>query len=109
MTTDCVLDGDWDPDAHWSRTNLSEAMPGVLTPLSWTVWQPVFERSMRRGFSAIGALERSQRGLPTDPHDAMYGIFYGRVAAKVEFLGAMGDRLPGTSGAAIAEQFFGSL
>jgi phosphohistidine swiveling domain-containing protein len=109
MNTDCVLDGDWDPDAHWSRTNLSEAMPGVLTPLSWTVWQPVFERSMRRGFSAIGALERSQRDLPADPHEAMYGIFYGRVAAKVEFLGEMGDRLPGTSGAAIAEQFFGSL
>jgi phosphohistidine swiveling domain-containing protein len=109
MTTDRVLDGDWDPDAHWSRTNLSEAMPGVLTPLSWTVWQPVFERSMRRAFSAIGALERSQRRLPPDPREAMYGIFYGRVAAKVEFLGAMGDRLPGTSGAAIAEQFFGSL
>jgi phosphohistidine swiveling domain-containing protein len=104
-----VLDGDWDLRAHWSRTNLSEAMPDVLTPLSWTVWQPTFERAMRGGFAAIGALERSEAGLPADPHDAMYAIFHGRAAAKVEFLGAMGDRLPGTSGAAIAEQFFGTL
>jgi pyruvate,water dikinase len=104
-----VLDGDWDTAAHWSRTNLSEAMPEVLTPLSWTVWQPVFERSMRRGFAAIGALTRAEAELPTDPHQLMYAIFHGRVAAKVEFLGSMGDRIPGTSGAAIAEQFFGTL
>jgi pyruvate,water dikinase len=104
-----VLDGDWDTEAHWSRTNLSEAMPEVLTPLSWTVWQPVFERSMRRGFAAIGALTHAESELPTDPHQRMYAIFCGRAAAKVEFLGAMGDRIPGTSGAAIAEQFFGAL
>jgi len=106
---DPTLDGDWDTEAHWSRTNLSEAMPDVLTPLSWTVWQPVFERSMRRGFVAIGALSRREAALPTQQHQAMYAIFHGRAAAKVEFLGAMGDRLPGTSGAAIAEQFFGAL
>jgi pyruvate,water dikinase len=107
--TSPVLDGDWDRAAHWSRTNLSEAMPGVMTPLSWTVWGPVFERAMRKGFAGIGALEKARVGIPADPHDAMYAIFHGRVAAKVEFLGEMGDRLPGTSGAAIAEQFFGTL
>ena len=97
MTADRVLMDDWDPDAHWSRTIISEEIPGVQTPLSWTAWQPVFERSMRRAFSAIGALERSQRRLPPDPREAMYGIFYGRVAAKVEFLGRWVDLLPGTS------------
>lgn len=109
MTDTEILHGNWNSHAHWSRTNLSEAMPGVLTPLSWSVWQPVFERSIRRSFAAIGALERSRVDVPSDPADWMYAIFFGRVAAKVEFLGEMGDRLPGTSGAAIAEQFFGAL
>ena len=104
-----VLDGDWDPDAHWSTTNVSEAMPGVPTPLSWTLWRPVFERTMRGAFAALGAMERSRTADPADPYERMLGIFSGRVAAKVEFLGEMGDRLPGTTGAAIAEQFMGEL
>jgi pyruvate,water dikinase len=104
-----VLDGDWDPVAHWSTTNVSEAVPGVPTPLNWTFWRPPFERTMRGAFGALGALERTRIGDPTDPHERMFGIFHGRVAAKVEFLGEMGDRLPGTSGAAIAEQFLGEL
>ncbi len=35
--------------------------------------------------------------------------FYGRGAIQVEFIATMGDRIPGTSGAAIAEQLLGSV
>jgi len=28
-------------DFHWTTTNIGEAIPGVQTPLSWTVWRPV--------------------------------------------------------------------
>src|SRR4051794_15147442 len=95
--------------AHWSTTNLAEAMPAVQTPLSCSVWRPGHERVIRRCFADLGALERSRTGLPADEGEWITGWFSGRIAARVEFLGEMGDRLPGTSGAAIAEQFLGTL
>ena len=104
-----ILDGDWDPSAWWSRANAGEAMPGVLTPLTWSFWGPTAERAARRAFVAVGALERKGAALPRDPRDRMLAPFRGRVAAKVDFIGAMGDRLPGTSGASVAEQVLGTL
>lgn len=103
------LDGDWDLDTYWSTTNLGEAMPGVLTPLCWSLWGPASELSVRRAFHTMGALESDQAALPKTDRERMIGIFHGRVAASVDFLGRMGDRLPGTSGAAVAEQFLGAL
>jgi len=98
-----------DPGAFWSTTNLAEALPGVQTPLSWSLWRPVLEGSLRRGFAAVGALERARVGDPADPAMRIFGLFSGRAAGRIDFLGEMGDRLPGTSGAAIAEQFLGRL
>lgn len=104
-----VLDGSWDEAAYWSRANAGEAMPGVLTPLTWSFWGPAAERASRRAFVAIGALERGKGELPADERQRIIAVFGGRVAAKVSFVGVMGDRLPGTSGAAVAEQVMGTL
>ena len=97
------------PDTYWSTTNVGEAMPGALTPLGWTIWGPATERCARRTFIAMGALERGEAAEPSDPRDRFISIRYGRVVARVDFLTDMGDRLPGTSGAAIAQQFMGEV
>jgi len=88
---------------------MGEAVPGVLTPLNWTFWGESSEHALRRAFVSFGALEAGLTGVPTQPHQRIMGVFRGRLAAKVGFLGAMGDRLPGTTGAAVAEQFLGTL
>ena len=97
------------PESFWSTTNVGEAMPGVMTPLSWSIWGPASERGGRGAFAAMGALKRAKAGVPDDEHELFINIFYGRVAARVDFLAEMGDRLPGTSGRAIAEQFLGTV
>jgi hypothetical protein len=104
-----VLDGDWNPRAWWSRANAGEAMPGVLTPLTWSFWGPAAERATRQAFIAIGALDSASATLPHDPHERMLAVFHRRVAVNVHFIGAMGDRLPGTTGATVAEQVLGTL
>jgi len=104
-----VLDGDWDPDAWWSTTNFGEAIPGVLTPLTWSFWGTLGERAARSAFAAIGAISEAESIVPEDPHDRAFGIFHGRFAGKVDFLALVGDRLPGTTGAAVAEQILGEL
>lgn len=104
-----VLDGDWDLDAWWSTTNFGEAIPGVLTPLNWAFWGEPGERAARRAFVAIGAMTDAEAHVPVHPHEHAFAIFHGRFACKVEFLSDLGDRLPGTSGAAVAEQILGDL
>ncbi|HYF24342.1 MAG TPA: PEP-utilizing enzyme [Baekduia sp.] len=109
MTDGPILDGDWDPQAWWTTTNFGEAIPGVLTPLNWSFWGVPGERAARRAFAMLGAMSEAETHVPEDPHRRAFGIFHGRFAAKVDFLGELGDRLPGTSGPAVAEQVLGHL
>ncbi|WP_250283619.1 MULTISPECIES: PEP-utilizing enzyme [unclassified Frankia] len=97
------------PQAFWSTSNFGEAMPGVMTPLGWTFWGPTAERATRAAFGSMGALTRKESGFPADERDRVCNVFYGRVAGRVDFLVGIGDRLPGTSGAAVAEQVVGAM
>jgi phosphohistidine swiveling domain-containing protein len=94
-------------NAFWSSSNIGEAMPGVMTPLSWSIWGDPAECSMREPFVSMGVLPRRERGVPADPAERTVGIFYGRVAGRVDFLTRMGDALPGTSGGQLAERIYG--
>jgi phosphoenolpyruvate synthase/pyruvate phosphate dikinase len=98
-----------DPDAYWSTGNFGEAMPGVMTPLGWTFWGPTADRATRGAFASMGALTRSESHYPSDARERVANVFYGRVAGKVNFLVGIGDRLPGTTGAAVAEQVVGAM
>ena len=97
------------PDAYWSAANLAEAMPGVLTPLGWSVWGPASELGARAAFYAMGAVPAAERFIPARPEDRFINVFYGRPAARVEYLASIGDRMPGTSAEAIATQLLGSV
>ena len=103
------LDGDWDEAAYWSTSNTGEAVPGVLTPLNWSLWERGGEGGLRAALVAVGALEPRFAEVPEEHQHRILGLFHGRIAANVDFMGRMGDRLPATSGAAIAEQLLGRL
>jgi rifampicin phosphotransferase len=95
----------WDPihsptseHLHWSTVNAGEAVPGVQTPLSWTMWADGAELGPRRAAFAVGALTRAESRLPADVEDRFTRVFYGRCAIQCEVLALLGDRLPGTTG-----------
>jgi pyruvate,water dikinase len=97
-------------DQHWGTANLGEAMPGVLTPLGWSIWGPAAELSVRDAFVAMGALEPARAGtMPADASERFISIFYGRVAGRIDFLCEMGDRLPGSNAEIIAGQMLGEV
>jgi pyruvate,water dikinase len=106
-TASAVLTSNSDATSYWSTTNVGEAMPGVPTPLGWSIWGPAAELAVRCPFVSLGVLEQEYGVLPTREEDRTVSIFYGRVAARVDFLAQMGDRMPGTSGPALVEQFLG--
>lgn len=95
------------PDTPWTMTNVAEAMPGVQTALGWTFWRDACERAVRVNFWRLGALRRSELPAPERADDRFSAVFFGRAAGNVRLFREMGDRLPGTSGAAVEEQLFG--
>jgi pyruvate,water dikinase len=101
-----TLHGSSRPHDSWTTTNVGEAVPGVQTPLGWSVWGPAGESGLRRAFHTIGALDRTETAVPADPEDRIFTLFYGRIAMHLDLLCKWADRVPGTSGEAMATQLF---
>lgn len=104
-----TMHGHLNPDWFYSTANLGEAAPGVLAPLTWSVWGPGAETAARYGFIQMGVLEASKAGVPEDPQERFIQIAYGRAVASVSAFYAMGERIPGASGDMIAESLLGSI
>jgi pyruvate,water dikinase len=81
-------------DAHWSTDNVGEAAPGVLTPLSWSLWGAMGDRAPREVAFRLGVFSsRERRTFP-----AIVRPCYGRMSIRMEFVGTVGDRMPGVTG-----------
>jgi pyruvate,water dikinase len=77
----------------WSNLNVGEALPGVATPLTWSVLSEFSELGFRRAFSALGC------SVPKDAH--LVGNFRGRIYLNLSELSAIGRQVPGLSPAMI--------
>lgn len=93
----------------WSTTNVGEAMPGVASPLGWSLWGPAVDLGVKDCFARMGALPRDEVALATDPCDSVTAVFYGRAALNVNFFCEMGGLLPGSGPDAIARQLLGEV
>lgn len=101
-----VLQDPTEPSLHWTTGNIGEALPGVQTPLSWTLWGPTIESGMRLSMRDMGAFSRAESKLPPKG-EQLCQVFYGRGALLVEQLARLGDRMPGTTGRQVAAGVFG--
>jgi pyruvate,water dikinase len=97
------------PATRWTTVNTAEALPGVPTPLGWTMWNEPLERAMRGAFSDIGCLPPSAVRVAERVDDRYSGIFFGRFTANLDQMRAMGDLMPGTSGDAVEAQILGGI
>jgi pyruvate,water dikinase len=97
-----------DAQTVWSNVNVGEALPGVATPLTWSVAGAFSESGFRRAFSALGcAVPRNARLVGN-----VYGRFYlnlthfMRIAAQVPWLDprALVDLGGGAGGDELSEQ-----
>ncbi|HEY1973330.1 MAG TPA: PEP-utilizing enzyme [Pseudonocardia sp.] len=111
MTTEATdpLHRPSDPDSHWTTANLGEAMPGVATALSASVWGDSVHRGLVAGAFALGAISRAERDAFGRPGNEQVGLFHGRAAVNADFLALVGDRMPGTTGRQVVHRFFGQV
>ncbi|HWF56108.1 MAG TPA: PEP/pyruvate-binding domain-containing protein [Solirubrobacteraceae bacterium] len=107
---------DWDPlhhtsppGIHWTTTNLGETAPGVLSPLSWTLWGTAGESAIRVAAHNLGVLDDEEVKLPTRVDERYVKAFYGRAAMQVEYLATLGNRMPGTTGQEAVRSILGDV
>lgn len=97
------------PNTAWSTVNTAEALPGLVTPLSWSFWQEPLEVGMRGAFADMGVLPTREVRMPDAVDERFAAVFYGRVGGNVDRLRFCADRLPGTSGAQFEQQVLSSV
>jgi pyruvate,water dikinase len=93
----------------WSTINAGEAIPGVVTPLTWSFFGDAVERAMKQTFCDIGTLARDEVVAEQGPERRLWDVFYGRAAGNLNTFRMLGDRMPGSSGDAVEEQIFGQV
>lgn len=55
----------------WSNANVGEALPGVATPLTWSILRDFSARGFKQAFGALG--------LDVEPQADLVGSFHGRI------------------------------
>jgi len=98
------------PGTAWTIANTSEVVQTVLTPLGASCfWGDPCELELRRGYAAMGIFRTADVRIEPSADDRMIAVVHGRLAANVDSFRRMADSMPGTSGSAMEEQYFGSV
>jgi len=71
----------------WSNANVGEALPGVATPLTWSVLSNFSELGFRRAFGAVGC------SVPRDAE--LFGNFRGRIYLNLSEFTSIASQVPG--------------
>jgi len=71
----------------WSNVNVGEALPGVATPLTWSILSEFSDRGFRRAFGALGC------SVPRDAE--LVGSFRGRIYLNMSEFMEIASQVPG--------------
>jgi phosphohistidine swiveling domain-containing protein len=85
------------PGMAWTLANSGEALPGVLTPLTWTLWQESLNLGIRRAYYNLGAYSARQLQPSAEPLENFGSIFFGRFTATLELHKQVAGLIPGMS------------
>ncbi|MCW3040041.1 MAG: PEP-utilizing protein, partial [Solirubrobacterales bacterium] len=95
--------------ARWTTANVDEGLPGTITPLTWSLYFPPTESTMRDCWVDLGVLREEDRPVPDDVDGRFISVAYGHAIANVDLMGQLAARVPGGSAAQMEEQLFGSV
>ncbi|MGH9026148.1 MAG: PEP/pyruvate-binding domain-containing protein [Acidimicrobiia bacterium] len=92
------------PGDDYAPAGVSEMLPGVLTPLEWTVNGPMLEDAFRQLLDRLGVLPDGLEG----PF-GFVGRIRGQAALNLSVVKRAARRMAGTSGAEIERQYLGEV
>lgn len=86
-------------ETEWTAANIQEALPGLVTPMSWSLIAPLLNYGFARPAQRMGSYVR--------PRDPFVAQFYSRAYLNATALRDGAKRIPGASPEAIDEQYLG--
>jgi len=93
------FDSEVDPDTEWTAANIQEALPGLITPMTWSLSRPLLEYAFARSTESVGP--------HTGPRAGYVANFYGRAFLNLTALRAGAMRVPFGSPEAIDAHYLG--
>jgi len=87
-------------DDHWTSANVQEVLPGLLTPLSMTMFADAAIVAYNDGYRRLKMLRQ-------DENPRFVGMFYNRAYLNISATRMIADRVLGSSGDAIEHRFLG--
>lgn len=94
-------------DHRWTTRNFSEAVPGVPTALTWSIWGPGMDVAGWWTYLHTGMFSRREIEEYRQAGQSASGIFYGHVAGNVDVMSQAVARTPGQDVALFEKDFFG--
>ena len=95
----CEFDTPTSDETEWTAANIQEALPGLVTPMSWSMISPLLNYGFARPAQRMGSY--------VPPRDPFVAQFYGRAYLNATALREGAKRMPGGSPEAIDEQYLG--
>ena len=95
-------------NALWSTANIGEALPGLCTPLTWTMWR-TGAPAWSAAFYDLGLLDAAERDAWQEPEGRSVAVFFGRTAMNLDFVRKTVDRMPGGSANAFEAAVAGTV
>ncbi|ORA63017.1 PEP-utilizing enzyme [Mycobacteroides franklinii] len=94
---------------RWTTANVDEGLPGIITPITWSMYFPPTESTMRDCWVDLGVLPESKRAIPEEIDGRFLSVVFGHAIGNVDLMGQMAAAVPGGRAAAMEEQLFGSV
>ncbi|WP_409437352.1 PEP/pyruvate-binding domain-containing protein [Mycobacterium sp. SMC-14] len=90
------------PESRWTRVNIGEAVPGVPTPLSWSMWSVGLTEAQRQTQTHLGVVtQRESR------QGQLLTLARGWPVLSVDLLLSQVARIPGVDPSAFSQQLLG--
>ncbi|MFL0277919.1 PEP/pyruvate-binding domain-containing protein [Mycobacterium sp. SMC-19] len=90
------------PGSRWSRVNVGEALPGVPTPLTWSVWRTGLGEGQWQSQVQVGVVSKR------DVAASFVTLAQGWPVISVDLLLSQVARIPGVDPSAFSEQILGA-
>jgi pyruvate,water dikinase len=91
------LDSRSGPTTQWTRNNVGEAFPGVVTPLHYDFVVRAGELGIRGAYAERGAISDEEAQESDVADERVMAAFAGRLAVNVDTMCAFGDRVSATA------------
>src|SRR3954470_19813100 len=99
---------DSDAATLWSTGNVGEAIPGLCTPLTWSMWRAGIP-GVHFAYHDLGLITDEERDDSEAAASRPIGIFFGRTAMNMDFIRSSLNRMPGASANSFEEALAGMV